>query len=102
MEVKSLRVRNPCLVIELNLLLKLENVFMRKTPRPSYFQDIRDFLQEQTANEHPVPQQCSVELMKKITVVLQEVSWLQDFCNLKIVSSALPFFKKKLNINRSM
>ncbi|XP_022092901.1 uncharacterized protein LOC110980487 isoform X2 [Acanthaster planci] len=70
---------------------ELEYVLMRKAQQQSYFQDIQDFLQEQNTKKQPGPQQCSVEVMKKITVVLQEELAKQQFQDAVVMISAIQF-----------
>ncbi|XP_038057805.1 uncharacterized protein LOC119729273 [Patiria miniata] len=68
---------------------ELENVLMRKTHGQPYFNDIRDFLQE--GEKCPVPQRCSVEMMKKIAAVLQEELGKKQFRDASAIVSAIQY-----------
>ncbi|XP_033644872.1 serine/arginine repetitive matrix protein 2-like isoform X2 [Asterias rubens] len=70
---------------------ELERVMMSKKRGAAYFQMLNNFMEKQNDREHPEPQICTVEMMKKLLTLLQEELAVKRFDDAKVVVSTIQF-----------
>ncbi|XP_071807288.1 LOW QUALITY PROTEIN: uncharacterized protein [Asterias amurensis] len=70
---------------------ELERVMMSKKRGAAYFQMLNNFMTKKNDREHPEPQICTVEMMKKLLTLLQEELAVKRFDDAKVVVSTIQF-----------